>query len=159
MEPLHKFLIPRLDLVQGGGWFQLERIESSELQARYLALRTAWRLGLCVLIAAEGAVEFEAGERIVQTCRAFSEWPGRPVAGDGVVAEAFDFALAHALEVVPRLVMGAGMGKAEPQMLVQFLPALRNAEGAFFTAAGFRAGTHIDGRGRDMRHIRFDADV
>ena len=45
MEPLHKFLIPRLDLDQGGVMGQLQRVHRHDLQPRQLPLRTAHRGG------------------------------------------------------------------------------------------------------------------
>ena len=58
---------------------------------------------------------------------AFAELPGGAVAGQRVFAELLDFAIVHALEIVPVLVVGAGMGSAVPEILVQILRRLRNA--------------------------------
>src|SRR5262249_54572653 len=146
MEPLHEFLIPRLDLDQGRGRLKIQRIERGELKPCQLALRPARRIGLFPLSRRpESVVEIEVVERIVHGRSAFSERPGWAMPRDRFVTEAFDFALTHALEIVPGLVVRAGMCKAQPDMPREFLAALGNAIRTLVFAARLRARANIHG--------------
>ncbi|OJU56011.1 MAG: hypothetical protein BGO00_09760 [Alphaproteobacteria bacterium 62-8] len=53
--------------------------------------------------------------------------------------------------------MGAGMGKAKPEMFFQPLPAFGNAVRCLFTAAAKAANTH--GLFHDRLFVRLDPDV
>src|SRR6185295_3742392 len=98
MVPLHKFLIPRLDLYQGGAVRQMKRVECHHLQAAQNAFGAARAARFGIVL--EGTkIVFDANAMgIVQTSRALAERPGRTVSSDGIVTEGFDGLLVHPAE-------------------------------------------------------------
>src|SRR5262249_7921765 len=85
--------------------------------------------------------------------------PGGSMADHRFVAEAFDLALAHAAEIVPRLVVFAGVDEAEPDVLVQAFARFRNAIESLGAAARARAHAHLFCRDSGLRTIRLDPDL
>ena len=73
----------------------------------------------------------------------------------GLVAEIFDLGLAHAGEIVPLLVVLAGVAQAEPKIVGKPLAALGDAISAFLLAALDGASAHF----RRRHEVRFDPDV
>src|SRR5690349_11415899 len=89
---------------------------------------------------------------------ALAQRPGRTMAEHGLVAELLDVAVVHALEIVPGLVVGAGMGGAIPDIFGQVLGRLGDAAAAGADAIlGLAQPLFRFGRGRAFP--RLDADI
>src|SRR6185437_9742732 len=106
----------------------------------------------------ETVIHAEGPERILHTCRAFAERPGRTVPRHGVVAEGFDRLLVHHGEEVPRLVVLARMAETEPDVIAEPLARAGELEAAILPAAGPRAGA-LHRCGFHARGFRLDPDV
>src|SRR5262249_20896585 len=77
-----------------------------------------------------------------------AHFPGRAVAGDGILLVARDGLLAHAGEVIVRLVILAHVLEAELPILALAHPAFRRAMGSAIGAAGPIASRHLGARAR-----------
>src|SRR6185312_8453006 len=159
MEPFHKFLIPRLDLVQGGVMRQLERVHRGDLQARQLTFGTA---GLAVLIL---LAEYRMAVMKIERClagtgpgAALAHRPGGAMTEQCLLAELFDVVVVHALEEIPRLIVRAGVRRAEEKIVRKIVARLGHPALALFHAIFDRAGTRL-ASGLGLGHILLDADV
>src|ERR1700743_2469330 len=157
MKPLYEFLIPRLYLLQGGGWLQLHRLQCNDLRMRQLAFRRTrlWPFRY-VRKHPERVDPRSAVMPVAHIGRALAELPGGAVAGERIDSEFLDFAFAHAGEEIPMLVMLARMRLAEPPVLVKIILRLWNSVLAFAGASGPVAFARSRLR---RRHVRLDADV
>ncbi|HSM97341.1 MAG TPA: hypothetical protein VLT91_14960, partial [Rhizomicrobium sp.] len=157
MKPLYEFLIPRLYLLQGGGWLQLHRLQRNELKTRQFALRrTRFWAFRYVRKYAERVDPGGAVMPVSHACAALADRPCRAVSGERVDAKRFDLLLAHAGEEVPMLVVLARMRLAEPEMFAQVAARFWNLVRAFAEATGAVAlarGNIPNG------NIRLDPDV
>src|SRR6185369_15625938 len=88
---------------------------------------------------------------------ALAHGPGRAVAEHGLLTEALDIGIVHVLEIVPGLVMDAGMGRAIPQIFRQVPGRLGHAAAAGPYAA--RRLAHAGFRLRLARLFRLGPDV
>src|SRR6185437_7564660 len=115
---------------------QLQCIQGLHLQPRQRALGAPRLLIRVLFEGPETVIHAEGPERILHTCRAFAERPGRTVPRHGVVAEGFDRLLVHPGEEVPRLVVLARMAETEPDVLAEPLARAGDLEAAILPAAG-----------------------
>src|SRR5262249_39279919 len=108
-----------LYLVQGGGSVKIEQLQGLQLRARQLALRWSRGLPLCHIAKHTiRVVDIRSMGARARTGGALAERPGWAVTGQSLVAEAFDLCFRHARKIIPRLIVGARVFEAEPQMLV-----------------------------------------
>src|SRR5476649_1519618 len=103
MKTLHKFLIPRLDLDQGGVVRQLQRVHGHDLKPRQMPLRAAYG-GVTVLCKHRMAVIHAAQRGLAHPSpgAAPAQRPGGTMAGQRLLAEPLDVAIVHILEEIPR---------------------------------------------------------
>src|SRR5690606_7811802 len=128
MVPFHKFLIPCLDLVQGRGRRQIERIKGllfqrTRLSPRFCGFRALMARSLIkkaktiakrrTLAGARGEMRAKGGFGSI-----YAKAPGRAVACQGIALESRDFGIAHAFEEIIALVELANMRFAEPGILL-----------------------------------------
>src|SRR5580698_7903585 len=159
MEPFHKFLIPRLDLDQGGVVRQLQRVHRGDLKPRQLAFRAA-RLAIFIVLAEYRMAVMKMRGALTgpDLGAAPAQRPGGAVAENRFLAELFDIAVVHALEEIPCLVVRPGMGGAEEKIVGKILARFRHPAITRFRAILDRAGTRL-AFGFWRRHILLDADV
>src|SRR5581483_4992058 len=159
MEPFHKFLIPRLDLVQGGVMRQLQRVHRGDLKPRQLTFGPA---GLAIFILfAEYRMAVMKIERCLTGARLgapLAHRPGGTVAEQRFFAELFDVAIVHALEEIPCLIVGAGMGGAEENIIGKIFARFGHPALAWLRAI-FRRASPGMAFGLRRRRIFLDADI
>ena len=116
---LHKFLIPRLYLDQGGVVRQLHRVHGDGLKPRQMTLRTPYCLGFAVLCKHRMAVIHAVQRHLAHARlgRPLAQGPGGAMPQKGLLAEPRDVVVVHALEIIPGFVVGAGVGGAVPDRI------------------------------------------
>ena len=90
----------------------MERVHRHDLKSRQLPLRTAHRGGVAVLCKHRMAVIHPAQRGLAHPGlgAALAQGPGRAMAGRSLHAKALNVVVVHALEEIPGLVVGAGVG-------------------------------------------------
>src|SRR5688572_2134369 len=122
MKTLHEFLIPRLDLDQGGVVGQLQRVHGDDLKPCQLPFRASYA-GIAILCKHRMAVIHiaQAGLPHAGLGGALAQGPGRPVAGERFFTEPPDVVVTHVLEEIPGLIVGAGVRRTKPDIFRKIL--------------------------------------